>query len=142
MHLHNSHAGDAQDPMHSVLNNHYEFSMNALDEYDAVVSATHKQTQDVIARFHPKTELFTIPVGVVPNSQLQAPRVPVKDRTFGKVVAFARIAWEKHLDDLVRAVGIVHQTVPEVSLDLYGYADSSDNYKARRAVEAPSKTTT
>ncbi|WP_282801966.1 glycosyltransferase family 4 protein [Secundilactobacillus kimchicus] len=139
MHLHNSHAGDAQDPMHSVLNNHYEFSMNALDEYDAVVSATHKQTQDVIARFHPKTELFTIPVGVVPNSQLQAPRVPLKDRTFGKVVAFARIAWEKHLDDLVRAVGIVHQTVPEVSLDLYGYADSSDNYKARRAVEAAIK---
>lgn len=135
MHLHNSHAGDAQDPMHSILNNHYEFAMNALNDYDAVISATHKQTKDVIERFHPTTELFTIPVGIVPDDTLNAPRVAVKDRTFGKVVAFARIAWEKHLDDLVRAVGIVHKTVPEISLDLYGYADSSDNYKARRAVE-------
>ena len=58
MHLHNSHAGDAQDPMHAILNNHYEFAMNALDEYDAVVSATHKQTHDVNERFQPKTRLL------------------------------------------------------------------------------------
>ncbi|MTV82346.1 glycosyltransferase family 4 protein [Secundilactobacillus folii] len=135
MHLHNSHAGDAQEPMHSILNNNYEFAMNALDSYDAVVSATHKQTHDVEARFHPIAKLFTIPVGVVSQELLDGPRVPVKDRQYGKVVAFARIAWEKHLDDLVRAVGIVHKEVPEVSLDLYGYADASDNYRARRAVE-------
>ncbi|WP_288530514.1 glycosyltransferase [uncultured Secundilactobacillus sp.] len=135
MHLHNSQAGDAQDPMNSILNNNYEFSMNAIDRYDAVVSATHKQTADVEARFHPQTRLFTIPVGVVPQEQLDSPRVPVAKRQYGKVVAFARIAWEKHLDDLVRAVGIVHQEIPEVSLDLYGYADNTDNYKARRAVE-------
>jgi poly(glycerol-phosphate) alpha-glucosyltransferase len=135
MHLHNSHAGDAQEPMHSILNNHYEFAMNAMDKYDAVVSATHKQTHDVNERFHPKTKLFTIPVGVVPDRLTFGERVPVADRQFGKMIAFARIAWEKHLDDLVRAVGIVHKEFPEVTLDLYGYADPTDNYKARRAVE-------
>lgn len=135
MHLHNSHAGDSQDPMHAILNNHYEFAMNALDEYDAVVSATHKQTHDVNERFRPKTRLFTIPVGVVPDRLLQAERVPVARREFGKVIAFARIAWEKHLDDLVRAVGIVHKEFPQVTLDLYGYADPADNYKARTSVE-------
>lgn len=135
MHLHNSHAGDAQQPMNSILNNNYEFSMNAIDDYDAVVSATHKQTDDVEARFNPQAKLFTIPVGVVPQEQLDGNRVPVSQRQYGKIVAFARIAWEKHLDDLVRAVGIVHREIPEVSLDLYGYADSADNYKARRAVE-------
>ncbi|TVV26575.1 glycosyltransferase family 4 protein [Weissella cibaria] len=135
MHLHNSHAGDAQDPMHAILNNHYEFAMNALDEYDAVVSATHKQTHDVNERFQPKTRLFTIPVGVVPDRLLQSERVPVARREFGKVIAFARIAWEKHLDDLVRAVGIVHKEFPQVTLDLYGYADPADNYKARTSVE-------
>lgn len=134
-HLHNSHTGDAQDPMHSILNNHYEFGVNAFDQYDAIVSATHKQTDDVNARFAPKTRTFTIPVGVVPDKLLDAPRVPVAKREFGKVIAFARIAWEKHLDDLVRAVGIVHQEFPEVSLDLYGYADPTDNYKARTEVE-------
>ena len=86
-------------------------------------------------RFQPKTKLFTIPVGVVPDELLNAPRVPVAQREFGKVIAFARIAWEKHLDDLVRAVGIVHKEFPQVTLDLYGYADPTDNYKARTAVE-------
>ncbi|MCM0582648.1 glycosyltransferase [Weissella diestrammenae] len=136
MHLHNSHAGDAQEPMHSILNNNYEYAMNALNQYDSVVSATPQQTRDVKARFVPTNALFTIPVGIVDDALLNAKRVPVKARTFGKVIAFARIAWEKHLDDLVRAVGIVKKEFPEVTLDLYGYADGTDNFKARRAVEA------
>ncbi|KRN32752.1 glycosyltransferase [Lactobacillus selangorensis] len=135
-HLHNSQAGNAQEPLHSILNNNYEFSMNAIDGYDCVISATQRQTNDVEARFHPHTKLFTIPVGIVPDSLLNAPRIPVKDRQFGKMVVFARVAWEKHLDDLCRAIAIVKKAVPEVSLDIYGYADSSDNYRARRAVEA------
>lgn len=109
LHLHNSHAVDAQEPMDSILNNHYEFSMNAINGYDAVVSATNKQTDDVRKRFNPTTSLFTIPVGVVSDKQLNSLRVPVKQRQFGKVIAFARIAWEKHLYDLVRAVGIAHK---------------------------------
>ncbi|MCQ0053634.1 glycosyl transferase family 1, partial [Pediococcus acidilactici] len=32
-------------------------------------------------------------------------------------------------------VALVHQVVPEVTLDLYGYADGSNNYEARRLVE-------
>lgn len=135
MHFHNSHAGDAQNPMDSIVNNHYEFALNTLNQFDAVVSATHKQTHDIQLRFTPKTHLFTIPVGVVPEHILNAPRVPVAERKFGKVIAFARIAWEKHLDDLVRAVGIVRCEFPEVTLDLYGYADPTDDYKARKAVE-------
>lgn len=135
IHLHNSHATDAQNPMHSTLNQHYEFALKSMDRYDAFISATKKQTQDVRARFQPKTHLFTIPVGTVPEQLLNSKRVAVKERQFGKIVAFARIAWEKHLDDLVRAVALVHQVVPEVTLDLYGYADGSNNYEARRLVE-------
>lgn len=136
LHLHNSHAGDAQEPMQSILNNNYEFAMNALDQYDAVVSATPQQTRDIQLRFQPNVPLFTIPVGIVKDTLLHAKHVSVGQRQFGKIVAFARIAWEKHLDDLVRAVGIVKQEIPEVSLDLYGYADTTDNFRAKRAVEA------
>ena len=135
IHLHNSHASDAQAPMDSTLNQHYEFALRSMDRYDAFISATQKQTADVQERFHPHTRLFTIPVGIVPEQLRQAPQVPVAKRQFGKMVAFARIAWEKHLDDLVRAIAIVHQTIPEVTLDLYGYADPANNYEAKRKVE-------
>ena len=56
MHLHNSQAGDAQDPLHSIVNNNYEYALANLDRYSAVVSATERQTKDVIARFHPQTK--------------------------------------------------------------------------------------
>lgn len=135
MHLHNSQAGDAQDPMHSIVNNNYEYALANLDKYNAVVSATQRQTDDVIARFKPKAKMFTIPVGIVDDETLKEKRVPVDKRTYGKVIAVARIAFEKHLDDLVRAIKIVHDEIPEVTLDLYGYADSSNNYSEKKKIE-------
>ena len=135
MYLHNSQAGDAQDPMHSIVNDNYEYPLANLDKYDAVVSATQKQTNDVIARFKPKAKSFTIPVGIVSDDNLNEERVPMDKRTYGKVIAVARIAYEKHLDDLVRAIKIVHDEIPEVTLDLYGYADESKNYAEKRKVQ-------
>lgn len=133
--MHNAQTSDAQNPNDILLNNNYEFLLNNLDKYDAVVSATQKQTKDIKDRFKPTAKSFTIPVGIVKEDSLTSPRVPMNDREFGKVIAVARIAWEKHLDDLVRAVAIAKKEVPQITLDLYGYADTSDNYKAKRAVE-------
>lgn len=135
MHLHNSQAGDAQDPLHSILNNNYEYALNNINNYDAIVSATQRQTNDVIERFHPTSKTFTIPVGIVPDKTLSAKHIPESKRTFGKVVAVARVAPEKRLDHLVRAINIVHKEVPEVTLDIYGYFDPTNNYQARRSVE-------
>jgi poly(glycerol-phosphate) alpha-glucosyltransferase len=135
LHLHNSHAGDAQEPIQSVLNNFYEYPLFNLNQYDAVVSATHKQTHDVQVRFEPTTKLFTIPVGIVSNEQLAEKRVPMADRTFGKVIATARVANEKRLNHLAQAVAEAHKQVPEISLDIYGYADGTNDFQARRDVE-------
>lgn len=51
MHLHNSHAGDAQRPMDSIMNNNYEFALVNGAKYSAFVSATKKQAADVQRRF-------------------------------------------------------------------------------------------
>jgi poly(glycerol-phosphate) alpha-glucosyltransferase len=137
LHLHNSQAGNAQAPMTSILNNFYEYPLFNLDQYDAVISATHKQTHDVQARFKPtKAKLFTIPVGIISEAQLQETRVAMSDRIFGKVIVTARIANEKRLDHLVRAIGEARKVVPEITLDIYGYADGTNNYEARRKIEA------
>lgn len=134
LHLHNSQSSDAQQPLTSIPNNNYEYALANINRYSAVISATARQTKDVIARYHPTADMYTIPVGIVPDAQLAAPRVPMKDRTFGKIIAVARIAYEKRLDDLVRAVKLVHDQVPEVRLDLYGYADTSHKAAEKRKV--------
>ncbi|MHA8110170.1 glycosyltransferase [Lactobacillaceae bacterium Melli_B4] len=137
LHLHNSHAGDAQEPNTSIMNNNYEYSLTDANRYDAIISATHKQTRDVKYRFEPKAAMFTIPVGVIPDKHFDEPRVPMKDRKFGSVIATARIAPEKQLDKVIRAAGIARKTVPEVTVDLYGYIDhSNDDIAMKRINEA------
>ena len=64
----------------------------------------------------------------MPDATLDAPHILETERTFGKVIAVARIAPEKQLDDLIKAIALVKKEVPEVTLDLYGYADPSNNY--------------
>lgn len=134
LHLHNSQAGDPNDPMHSIVNNNYEYSLANINGYSAIVSATKRQTDDVIARFAPKAKCFTIPVGIVDDETLNAKHIAEDKRTFGKVIAVARIAHEKRLDDLVRAIALVKKEIPEVTLDLYGYADPTNNYAEKQKV--------
>ena len=139
LHLHNSHAGDAQEPMHSVMNNFYEFGLMNLNGYDAIVSATEKQTLDVSKRFNPQSKLFTIPVGVVPNEVFSEKRIDMKERKVHSVLVTARVAPEKRIDHIIRAIGIARQTVPDITLDFYGYVDHRDDDSAQKAINAAIK---
>jgi poly(glycerol-phosphate) alpha-glucosyltransferase len=134
-HLHNSHAGDAQDTMHSVMNNFYEYGLQNANRYDAIVSATHKQTKDVKERFHPQTKLFTIPVGVVPDGVFEEARVPMAERDKHSVVMTCRIAPEKNVGLVARSVGIAKKKIPDIHLTAYGYIDHRDNDAAKKAID-------
>ena len=136
-HLHNSQGADAQDEMHSILNDNYEYGLYNIDNYSAVVSATPNQTEDVQKRFHPQhAKLFTIPVGIVPDERLNAPRISEEDRTFGKVIIAARISSEKQMPRIVHSLALVHKEVPEVSLDIWGYTNSEKEKDAiKKAAE-------
>nr|WP_243674182.1 glycosyltransferase [Lentilactobacillus kisonensis] len=60
-------------------------------------------------------------------------------RTAGKVIAVARISNEKRLDDLVRAIGQARESIPNITLDIYGYENSENDYaepkKVRRVIK-------
>jgi poly(glycerol-phosphate) alpha-glucosyltransferase len=139
LHLHNSHAGDAQDTMHSVMNNFYEYGLTNMNRYDAVVSATEKQTKDVIARFDPKCKMFTIAVGVTPDSVFEEEHVPMSERKPHSVLVTARVAPEKRIDKIIRAIGKARKTVPDITLDFYGYVDHRDNDDAMNKINAAIK---
>ncbi len=135
LHLHNSQTNDANDPMHSGLNYNYELSLNNLDKWNAIITSTRKQANDVAKRFKPQIPIFIIPVGIVPEHVLNEPRIPMEQRTAGKVIAVARISNEKRLDDLIRAIGQARESVPKISLDIYGYENSEDNYSEPKKVK-------
>lgn len=135
LHLHNAQTVDANDPMHAVLNYNYAYALNNLQNWDAIITATQQQADDISARFKPKIPIFTIPVGIVPAATLALPHVAMAERTAGKVIAVARIANEKRLDDLIRAVHQTHESVPNITLDIYGYENSDDDYAEPKKVK-------
>lgn len=135
LHLHNSHAGDAQDTMHSIMNNFYEYGLTNANTYDAIISATKKQTKDVKARFEPKAKLFTIPVGVVPEAYLTEEHVAIKDRKHHSVLVTARVAHDKRIHNIIRSIGIARETIPDITLDYYGYVDHSQDNAAQKAID-------
>ena len=137
LHLHNCQAGDATKPNTSILNNNYEYSLVNANQYDAIISATHKQTRDVIHRFHPQVDMFTIPVGVIPDAHFKQKRIPMKDRKQGNIVVTARIAADKRFDDVIRAMGLAMKKNPKLhlSIDLYGYVDHSNHDAAHKHIK-------
>ncbi|GLB46320.1 glycosyl transferase family 1 [Philodulcilactobacillus myokoensis] len=141
LHLHNSHAGNAQKPNTSIMNDNYEYSLINGDRYDAIISATHKQTHDVKYRFDPKCDLYTIPVGVIPDAKFKQKRIPMSDRDPYSIVATARIAPEKQFDQVIRAMGYAKKQVPKIHLDLYGYVDHSHHDTAMKRIKKAEKDT-
>lgn len=136
LHLHNSHAGDAQKPDTSIMNNNYEYSLTDVNRYDALVSATEKQTVDVKRRFNPTIDMFTIPVGVIKNEDLKGKRVPMSDRKKHSIVVTARVAPEKQINKIIDAMGMAKKQVPDINLDVYGYVDHSNDDIAMKRINA------
>lgn len=135
LHLHNAHSGDAQNPMHAVMNNFYEYGLTNANQYDAIVSATDKQTKDVAARFAPAAKLFTIPVGVIPDEVFEEPRVAMSERKQHSVLVTARVAHDKRIHNIIRSIGIAREEIPDITLDYYGYVDSSNDGMAQKAID-------
>ena len=102
-----------------LWNNHYENVFTRPDLVDGFIVSTRRQQEVLAAQLaarHPDggAPVVRIPVGVV-ERPAPAPRY---DR-FALVTA-SRLADEKHLDVLVRAVATARRTVPELRLDIYG----------------------
>ena len=141
LHLHNCQSGDATRPNTSILNNNYEYSLVNANKYDAIISATHKQTRDVKHRFNPQVDMFTIPVGVIPDAHFKQKRIPMSDRKQGNIVVTARIAADKRFDDVIRAMGLAMKKNPKLhlSIDLYGYLDHSNHDAAKKHIQKAMK---
>lgn len=84
-----------------------------LDSFDMVVSLTHQQRDDVASRY-----------GGSRHTVINHPTPPVEDvrvdRQPGRLVAVARFAHQKRLDDAIRAFALAAPRVPGASFDIYG----------------------
>lgn len=118
--IHADHFSEGSTDENNILwNNYYEYAFAQYRHIDFYVTATDAQNQLVREHFRKykgiEPNVVTIPVGSI--FELKKPLSPRKKH--GLITA-SRLASEKHVDWLIDAVVQAHETIPDVTLDIYG----------------------
>lgn len=127
-HFHSIHYGDYKDP-NSYLSYNSISNTDQLSKTDLIITPGQRQADDMKKRLRTQVPIVAIPVGIVSNEQLAKPHIPMSKRIPGKIVILARLFVEKRLDDSINAFAQAYQKNKELTLDIYGYPDGSDNFK-------------
>lgn len=107
------------DEHHILWNNFYEYQFTHTADIASFVVATDKQRELLLKQqrhyYHQAPRVDTIPVG-----SLRQLRHPQGQRRPHALITASRLANEKHIDWLIKAVAKAHDQVEDVSLDIYG----------------------
>ncbi|HEM3612751.1 TPA: accessory Sec system glycosyltransferase GtfA [Streptococcus suis] len=102
-----------------LWNNFYEYQFTNADKVDFFITSTEEQKRILASQFQKYTSycpnIFAIPVGSVSiKKNALSERMPYSAMTA------SRLAIEKHIDYLVRAVVRAKQVIPQLVFDIYG----------------------
>ncbi|GAB2026258.1 accessory Sec system glycosyltransferase GtfA [Lactovum odontotermitis] len=119
--VHAEHFSSASSDENWILwNNYYEYVFTNYRFVDYYIVSTDKQKARLAEQFgiygHPESKIRTIPVGTVAalsdGSQIKANK--------NKFLTASRLANEKHIDVLVKAVVKAKKLLPELEFHIYG----------------------
>ena len=119
------------DDDHILWNNFYEYSFSQTEHIDFYITATDAQNELMRQQFKKycgkEPHVVTIPVGSL--DELKYADEPRKRHS---LITASRLAAEKHCDWLVEAVVKAKESVPDISLDIYG--KGSDEAKLKELI--------
>lgn len=127
--IHADQLNNRQDPRYPLFNNYNEYLLTHLDQVDKIVVSTERQRQDMLVDFPDRADqIVTIPVGGVrdhPQIDLQhQPGDPIK------FVTASRLAIEKHVDFIVKALVKLHdEDGVNLTLDIFGAGEEEKRIK-------------
>lgn len=128
--VHADHFSEGSAPEGYMLwNNYYEYSFGQVKNIDFYVTATDAQNDLMMEQFEKYSKslpcIYTIPVGSL--ASLKYP--PESGRKPYSLITASRLASEKHVDWVVKAVVKAHEELPELTLDIYGKGGLEDDLK-------------
>lgn len=116
------HAEHFNEPLTSnskiLWNNYYEYQFKNASSIDFFVTATLAQKELLKEQFlrykNENINIYTIPVGSLDELKIK------QSRKNNSLITASRLASEKHLDWLVRAVCKAREEIKDLTLDIYG----------------------
>lgn len=117
---------------HILWNNYYEYQFSKAKYIDFFITATDIQNHMVCRQFEQyqgyRPRVYTIPVG-----SIDALSYPTLSRKPYAMISASRLANEKHIDWLVKAVIVAKRQVPELTFDIYG--EGSEKTRLRKIID-------
>ncbi len=118
--IHADHFSEGSTDEDNILwNNYYEYAFAQHEKIAFYIASTDDQNRLVRAQF--EKYMGVIPnVVTIPVGGLAELKYPIKPRKRHALITASRLATEKHVDWLVEAVAKARETVPDITLDIYG----------------------
>lgn len=114
-----------------LWNNNYEYVFNNAQHIDFFIVATEDQKAVLQLQFEKyknlKPKIYTIPVGNIKYLKFEQQRKPFS------VITASRLANEKHVDWLIKAVIKVHKINDDIRFDIYG--EGSERQKLQQIID-------
>ena len=128
--VHAEHYNENRTDDDNILwNNYYEYEFSNADKLDFLITSTDAQKvilADQMEKYqHMRPHIVTIPVGSL--DELKHPDGPRRKHA---MITASRLADEKHIDWLVRATVMARESVPDISLDIYGMGGEEEALKS------------
>lgn len=110
-----------------LWNNYYEYQFTHADQTDYFIVSTPAQKQVLKTQLasyqHQAPKVVAIPVGSLSKLMM----MPYAKRQRHSLITASRLASEKHVDWLVKAVAEAKKSIPDVTLDIYGQGVQQKN---------------
>lgn len=131
--VHADHFSEGSTTDEYVLwNNYYEYDFSNYRFIDFFVTATDEQNKLMREQFKKylgaEPNVVTVPVGAL--KELKHPDSPRRKHA---LITASRLATEKHIDWVVDAVVKARETVPDITLDIYG--EGGEKEKLTKLIE-------
>nr|WP_325186489.1 accessory Sec system glycosyltransferase GtfA [uncultured Oscillibacter sp.] len=102
-----------------LWNNYYEYSFAMCRHIDFYITSTDEQSQLMREQFR-KYQGVTPTIYTIPVGSLDELKYPAAGRVPYSIMTASRLAVEKHIDWIIEAVVKARETVPQLTLDIYG----------------------
>ncbi|MBB1063799.1 accessory Sec system glycosyltransferase GtfA [Limosilactobacillus fastidiosus] len=118
--VHADHYDDHYTTKKNVLwNNFYEYQFTHTKDVASFIVATDKQ-RDLLKKQFKQYQNVQPNVTTIPVGNLKKLTHPTTKRKQHSLITASRLATEKHVDWLIKAVVKAHQEISDVTLDIYG----------------------
>ncbi|GAK31182.1 glycosyltransferase family protein [Weissella oryzae SG25] len=99
---------------HILWNNNYEYVFDNANYFEAIIVSTERQKEVLKAQLAKPTKIVVIPVGYIEKIVESTNYQPFS------LITASRLASEKHIDIIIKAVVAAKSKIPELKLDIYG----------------------